>query len=113
MTKIFIFLLLLIGFGIPTSNFLSIGTKYLSLLPVLIGIFSIIALKFRWTWLSNIIFILGITTVALVRFFLLNPVIMILSAVFILSTWDLTHLQHLLNRINPTKRVTQVEKVHL
>jgi hypothetical protein len=73
----------------------------------------LLAIRSRWKWIFNLVFIFGIALLAAVCFFELHPLPAILSAVFLLAAWDLTYFQYLLDRAPKTINRRNVEYTHL
>ena len=113
MTRFFTYLSLLIGFGLPSLYFLISGFLPLSFVPVFLGCCWLASIKFRWSWVYNLLILTSTVLLALDIFLFFPHIIAIISAVFILVAWDLSNYQILLDRVNKTKNLAQVERSHL
>lgn len=113
MTRNLIYLALLIGFGIQIVNMYYSGLEFLSIIPILFLAGWFFSHRFQHYWLIHITFIADIGLLAWISFFSLATWTLIISALCILISWDLTHFQKILIRSNPKNNIEEVENQHL
>ena len=113
MTKILLYFTLLIGFGLQAVFLSQAGLYFLNIILIIFLFGWALSQKFNLTWMINIILVADILLIAWLSFFGFEPIILILSVVFILAGLNLTNFQNLLKQGDPNRKYNELELRHL
>jgi len=103
----------ILGFSIPAILCWISGFPIISGILAASTVFGVFAWKHGWSWYASVSILIGVTINAICAWLDYPPFLVIISTIFILLTWDLSHYVDFLNQAAPSDQVDRMERTHI